>query len=206
MKKHINKIKIGLVSLALIVTSVMTGLAQETIVSGTVTDAISGSELTGVNVIIKGTTNGTITDLEGKYSLRVESGQKLVFSFIGYQTQELVIGAATTIDVQMQEDVTNLEEVVVTGLASSVKRTNLANAISTVSADELTGTTKAQTVDNALYGKLTGVNIKANGGAPGGGVSVQLRGISTVSNGNSQPLYIVDAVLLIYTPSTMYNG
>lgn len=197
MKKFIYKIKTGLLALTMVLFAVSAGYSQEVNIKGTITDALSGSAITGVNVVIKGTTQGTISDIDGNYSINAEVGQILSFSFISYQTTEIrITSSSTRIDVQMEEDITNLEEVVVTGLASSVKRTNLANAIGTVSAEELTGTTKSQTVDNALYGKLTGVNIKSSGGAPGGGVSVQLRGLSTVSNGNSQPLYIVDGVYI----------
>ncbi|MGB5930595.1 MAG: TonB-dependent receptor plug domain-containing protein, partial [Cyclobacteriaceae bacterium] len=78
------------------------------------------------------------------------------------------------------------------GLASSIKRSNLANSVETVNAEELTGTTTQQTLDNALYGKVAGVNMNSNSGAPGGGISLQFRGISTLGAGSSQPLYIID--------------
>ena len=165
-------------------------------VSGTVRDNSNQETLAGVNVIVKGTTIGTVTDINGEYRLSVdEVPAELTFSFIGYLSQTVPIStSANVIDVALEEDMTSLEEVVVTGLASSVKRSNLANAISTISGEELTGVTEPQTVDNALYGKIPGVNITANDGAPGGGVSVQLRGISTLGAGSSQPLYIVDGV------------
>jgi TonB-linked SusC/RagA family outer membrane protein len=165
-------------------------------VQGTVKDAASGSPLPGVNIVVKGTTTGTISDASGAYRINIGSSgaATLVFSYIGYLSKSVEVNSGSgTVDVSLAEDVTKLEEVVVTGLASSIKRSNLANAVSTVSAKELLGTTQIQTVDNALYGKLTGVNINLNGGAPGGGVSVQLRGISSLV-GASQPLYIVDGV------------
>ena len=93
----------------------------------------------------------------------------------------------------LTEDVGNLNEVVVTGLGTSVKRSNLANAVGSVSAREIVGITTQATVDGALYGKFTGANISANSGAPGGGISIKLRGI-TSTVGNSQPLFIVDGV------------
>jgi len=101
----------------------------------------------------------------------------------------------SNLNIQLSQDATNLEEVVVTGLASSVKRSNLANAVSTVSAKDLTGTTTIQTTDGALYGKVAGATIRSNGGAPGGGMSIQLRGISSLS-GASQQLIIVDGVYI----------
>ena len=98
-------------------------------------------------------------------------------------------------DLVLAEDIANLDEVVVTGLASSIKRSNLANAVSTISSEEITGVTTQQTVDGALYGKLTGVNIVQSNGAPGGGIAMRLRGISSLS-GNNQPLFIIDGVYL----------
>ncbi len=201
-----------LLQLVLLCTfSVQVALAQFTL-SGTVKDAATGEGLVGVNVIEKGTTNGTITDIDGNYRVTLtQNNVTLVFSSIGFISKEIVVNSSqSNLDMDLSEDVTNLEEVVVTGLASSIKRSNLANAVGTVSADELMGTTKAQTVDNALYGKLTGATIKANGGAPGGGSAVQLRGISTISNGNSQPLYIIDGVYVnntsIQTGISSANG
>ncbi len=178
----------------------------QTTVSGTVTDAGNQQTLAGVNVIVKGTTIGTVTDIDGNYRLTVQDvPAQLTFSFIGYLSQTVPIsGSTNTQDVALSEDMTNLEEVVVTGLASSVKRSNLANAVSTISGEQLTGVTEPQTVDNALYGKMPGVNITANDGAPGGGVSVQLRGISTLGAGSSQPLYIVDGVYV--NNSTLRSG
>ncbi len=186
--------------------------AQSFQLTGTVNDATTGEGLVGVNIVEKGTTNGTITDIDGNYRLTVsQNNAVLVFSSIGFISKEITVSSSqSTLNMDLDEDVTNLEEIVVTGLASSIKRSNLANAVSTVSADELMGTTKAQTVDNALYGKLTGATIKSNGGAPGGGSAVQLRGLSTISNGNSQPLYIIDGVYVnntsIQTGISSANG
>ncbi|CCH51491.1 TonB-dependent receptor [Fibrisoma limi BUZ 3] len=165
----------------------------QTTVSGTIRSE-NGTPIPGANIVVKGTSTGTTSTADGTYTLNVsQRNATLVFSSIGFQSKEVAIGSGNTLNVTLTEDVANLEEVVVTGLATSIKRSNLANAISTVSAKELIGTTQIQTVDNALYGKLTGVNINTNGGAPGGGVSVQLRGISSLV-GASQPLYIIDGV------------
>ena len=209
MRKQYRKFQ---VLLALSLLAVGTVSAQQFSLSGKVTDSGTGEPLAGVNVIVKGTTIGVITDIDGNYNLTIPGTEGvIVASFIGYLTKELPVNSTTgTLNIDMVEDVTNLEEVVVTGLASSVKRSNLANAVSTVSADELLGTTDPQTLDNALYGKLNGVNINANGGAPGGGISVQLRGISTLGAGSSQPLYIVDGVYVdnstIRTGRTQVSG
>lgn len=173
------------------------GQAQEYDVSGKVTDARTGDPMAGISVLVKGTTRGVVTDVNGGYTLTIPaSPSTLQFTFIGYRTREAQVSTTNTkVDVVLEEDVTNLEEVVVTGLASSIKRSNLANAVGTVSAQELVGTTGQSTLDGALYGKLTGVNIVASSGAPGGGIGVRLRGISSIS-GNNQPLYIVDGVYI----------
>lgn len=170
-------------------------MAQVT-VSGTVTDE-SGEPIIGVTIRVKNTTIGTISDLDGKYSLNVPSSSAtLVFSFVGYEvTEQDVTSSSGNMDVVLQESVTRLEEVVISGLATSVARRNLANAVSTISSKELTGVTSPQTMDAALYGKFTGVVINANSGAPGGGIGVRLRGITSI-NGNAQPLYIIDGVYM----------
>src|SRR5690606_21193317 len=169
-------------------------LAAQGTVTGKVTEGSAGLPLPGVNVVVKGTTTGAITDIDGDFELLVPSfPSTLVFSSLGYATTEINLTGPTVLSVNMEESATGLEEVIVTGLASSVKRQNLANAVSTVSAAELVGTTSQSTVDGALYGKIPGVNITATSGAPGGGFALRLRGISSI-NGNNQLLIIVDGV------------
>ncbi len=168
--------------------------AQDRTVTGKVTSADDGSSVPGVNIILKGTTTATVSDADGNFSLNIpSSGGSLVFSFIGLRGQEVPIGDLTVIDVSLALDVTQLDEVVVSGLASTVKRSNLANAVSTVSGEELTGRTTIQTLDGGLQGKVVGAQILSNSGAPGGGISMKLRGITTIT-GSSEPLYIVDGV------------
>lgn len=168
--------------------------AQNTITGTVTTD--NGDTVPFANVIEKGTSNGTTTDIDGKFSIDVASlPATLVFSSLGYTTVEQEVTAAGAISITMGESAEALEEVVVTGLATSVKRSNAANAVSTVSAEELVGTTGQSTVDGALYGKVVGVNITSSSGAPGGGFALRLRGISSI-NGNNQPLIIVDGVYI----------
>ncbi|MDF2158593.1 SusC/RagA family TonB-linked outer membrane protein [Algoriphagus sp. CAU 1675] len=167
-------------------------------VTGTVSDDRTGEPLIGASILLKGTTTGTVTDLDGNFSLSVPNNEDatIVVSSIGFLSQEFSISPNLgKLNIRLKQDATNLEEVVVTGLASSVKRSNLANAVSTVSSKDLTGTTTIQTTDGALYGKVAGATIRSNGGAPGGGMSIQLRGISSLS-GASQPLIIVDGVYI----------
>ncbi|WP_139919988.1 SusC/RagA family TonB-linked outer membrane protein [Hymenobacter sp. DG01] len=171
--------------------------AQNREISGRVTDAANGQGLPGVTVLVKGTTVGASTNADGGFTISVPaSATTLVFSSVGYSSIERAIGTSSTFNVSLGSSTRNLDEVVVTGLATSVKRSNLANAVSTVSAKELVGSTRPVTVDAALSGKVVGANIASTSGAPGGGVSIQLRGISTIS-GSSQPLYIIDGVYAV---------
>lgn len=180
-------------------------MAQDIRVSGTVTDASNGEPIPGVTVLVKGTTNGAITGINGEYELSVPTGSTLVFSSIGYTSIE--VAASDAGNVSMTTDVTNLDEVVVTGLATSVKRSNLANSISTISSEQLTGMTNQGTVDGALYGKMTGVNLTSISGAPGGGIAMRLRGISSIK-GNNQPLIIIDGIYMsnAEVPSGLRNA
>jgi len=169
--------------------------SQELLEGRTINEA-TGEVVPFVNVIEKGTSNGTTSDFEGNFSLTVESlPTTLVFSYLGFETQEINVTTNSPMTVEFTESAAALDEVVVTGLATSVKRTNSANAVASISADELTGTTPPPTLDGALYGKFPGAIVNANSGAPGGGLSVKLRGATSIQ-GNTQPLYIVDGVYI----------
>ncbi len=170
--------------------------AQDRMVTGKVIDGKDGSALPGVSVAVKGSTKGTTTDATGSFKVSVPANATLSISFVGYSSQEVKTGSRSEVNVQMNENVNQLSEVVVTGLATSVKRSNLANAVSTVSASQLMGTTTPVTTDGALYGKMPGVNIQANGSVPGGGFSMQMRGVSTLGASASQPLFIIDGVYI----------
>jgi len=135
------------------------GMLAQTI-TGKISDA-QGEGIPFATIIQKGTSNGTTADENGEFSLNLTAvPATIVVSSIGYATKEQEItDASVAVNITLAEDAVGLDEVVVTGLASSVKRANLANAVSTVSAEELVGNTGQSTVDGALYGKLTGVNI-----------------------------------------------
>jgi TonB-linked SusC/RagA family outer membrane protein len=164
------------------------------IVSGTITDAKTSVPVGGVNILVKGTTNGVTSDFDGNYSIQVNSFPAvLVFSYLGYETKEMSVGSASTLSVTLSESATALDEIVVTGLASSTKRSNAANAVASISSSELTGVTVQSGLDGALAGKFSGAEIKANSGAPGGGISMRLRGVTSIF-GDQQPLFIVDGV------------
>ena len=179
-------------------------LRAQTGVSGTITDQ-KGSPLVGVSVKVKGSEGGTMTDAGGKFTLMIPGrSATLEISSIGFKTQTVQVSESSpSVSIKLQDDAGRLDEVVVTGLASSVKRANLANAVSSVSAKELVGTTVQPTMDAALYGKVTGSNVSANSGAPGGGISMKLRGITSLVS-NSQPLFIVDGVF--YDNSSINAG
>ncbi len=165
-------------------------------VEGTVTDESTGETLVGVNVLAVEARVGVVTDETGSYQIDLPGNSAtLRFSYVGFKQQEFEVTPQTgTLDVAMEPDVANLEELVVTGLASSVKRENLANAVTKIDADQIAGNVDPTTLDGALQGKLAGVNITSQSGAPGGGINVQMRGISTLGAGSSQPLYIIDGV------------
>jgi TonB-linked SusC/RagA family outer membrane protein len=175
--------------------------SQERTLSGKITDA-NGNALSNVSITLKQGAQGTITDADGKFRLTVPANAVLTISSSGYKTQTIKAEDLTgEIHVKLTEDVARLDEIVVTGLATSVKRRNLANAVSTISAKELSGVAPAQTFDVALEGKIPGAYINANDGAPGGGISVKLRGVTSVY-GNTQPLYVVDGVFVDNTATS----
>ncbi len=191
--KHISR---ALLILLLLGCGWQQAWAQNRSISGRVTDRTTGQGLPGVTVLAKGTTAGASTNADGNYSLDVPAAAtRLIFSFVGYVSQERELTGGN-IDVALATDLRQLDEVVVNGLASTVKRSNLGNAVSTVSAQELYGSTRPVTLDAALNGKIVGANINATSGAPGGGIAVQLRGVSTLS-GSPQPLFIIDGVYAV---------
>jgi TonB-linked outer membrane protein, SusC/RagA family len=167
--------------------------AQDRVVSGRVTSTEDGSTLPGVNVVVKGTTNGTVTDVDGKYSISVPSaGGSLVFSFIGLKTQEIPIGERSVIDISLGLDVTQLSEIVVTGYGIQQEKRSLTGAVSSVKGDAFENL-PIQSADRAIQGRIAGVQIGAATGQPGGALNVRVRGIGSL-NANNEPLWIVDGV------------
>jgi iron complex outermembrane recepter protein len=166
-------------------------LAQKTI-TGTVTDAKDGSTIPGVNVVVKGTTAGTTTDLNGIYSIKATAGQTLQFSFIGYTDQDVAVGADATINVKLEPSLEQLQEVVVTALGISREQKALGYAVSTIDSKDLTktGTTSFAT---ALYGKAPGVRIAQTPGGSTSAVNINIRGVNSIT-GRNQPLIVVDGV------------
>jgi TonB-linked SusC/RagA family outer membrane protein len=165
-------------------------LAQEMTVSGTVTDE-QGMPLPGASVIIKGTATGTITDMNGEYSLSADPAATLVFSFIGMKTTEIPVDGRTVINLQMEEELATLDELVVIGYGS-VKKKDVTTSISTVSTRELEKK-PITNVAQAIQGRAAGVSVIKPNGAPDAGMVVRVRGTTSL-NGNNDPLYVVDGV------------
>ncbi|WPR73478.1 SusC/RagA family TonB-linked outer membrane protein [Algoriphagus sp. NG3] len=161
-------------------------------VGGNVTDE-NGLGFPGVNVLLKGTSTGTVTDAQGDFLINVENENSvLVFSFVGYVDQEVVVGNRTVISVSMQVDESNLEEVVVTALGIEKSAKSLGYSTSTVKSEELT-VNRTPNVMNALQGKVAGVNISSLGSGPGGTSKIRIRGQSSIS-GQNNPLIVVNGV------------
>jgi len=175
--------------------------SQNQTIAGKITDA-AGIPVPGATILIKGTSHGTTSDAEGNFKLAVTPNSVVIVSYTGFVARTFRSDAlGQNARIRMEEDVAHLDEVVVTGLATTVKRRNLANAVATISSKELNEGAPAQTFDAALEGKIPGAYINANSGSPGGGISVKLRGVTSVY-GNTQPLYVVDGVFVDNTSTS----
>lgn len=185
--KHLTKRMLLLLVSIIFVGSLY---AQERTITGSITDK-AGVPLPGVNVVLKGATSGAITDLDGKFSIRVPGNDAVLsITYVGYIKQEVPVGEQTVINVQMEEEVKVLSEVVVVGYGVQ-KKSDLTGAVASVSGDNLKKV-PAIGVDQALQGRAAGVNIISNTGMPGGSSTIQIRGISSMNG--TKPLVIIDGV------------
>jgi len=174
----------------LVLSAVGSLLAQRTI-TGTVTDQ-QGEPLIGASVLVEDTQMGTITDIDGRYTLEVpETAERLVFSYTGFSTETVEIGASNVIDVTLQEGVV-LDEAIVTAVGLESNRRQLGYSVQNVDADEVVGSRETNVV-NALNGKVAGVNITSSSGAPGASSNIRIRGATSISRTNS-PLFVIDGV------------
>lgn len=171
----------------------LTAWSQERLVSGTVTSQDDGLPVPGVNVIVQGTTKGTATDAEGKYSLSLaENENVLVFTFVGFKTATVEVGNRATVDFGLEADVTSLDEVVVVGYGTQREK-DLTSAITTIRSEDISKTPTGQAMQ-ALQGKVPGVQIVSSG-APGNSPTVRVRGIGSFPGvGDENPLYVVDGM------------
>ena len=161
--------------------------------SGTVISSEDNQPLPGVNVILKGTTQGTITDFDGNFSLKVpDDAEALVFSFMGMQTKEVPIGSTTTFNVTLDPESIGMEEIVVTAMGITRAEKTLGYAATTVKSDDIV-TARSTNVANALSGRVAGVQVNSTSSDPGSVSNIVIRGFSSI-NGSNQPLYVVDGV------------
>ena len=178
------------------------GQQQQPAVSGTVTDE-TGQPLPGVNVVVKGTTQGTITNVDGKYSITsIPEDATLVFSFVGMRTQEIEVGSQSNINVTMESATIGIDEVVAIGYGT-VKKSDLTGSVSSVRAEEFSSQ-PVLSVDHAMQGRVSGVQVTQADGAPGSGISIRIRGGNSLRAGN-EPLYVIDG-FPIYSDNSEYSA
>jgi TonB-linked SusC/RagA family outer membrane protein len=181
------------------------GVFAQTSVTGTVTDADNGGTLPGVTVQVQGTSIGTVTDMDGKYSLQVpEDATALIFSFVGMETQEVAFTGQTVINVDMKTGAQALEEVVVTALGITKEKKALGYAVSEVGGEELVGSGENNVIQG-LAGKAAGVQVIGSGGTPGASSKILIRGPSTFTN-EQQPLIVIDGVPVDNSTSSSVAG
>lgn len=194
----------NLLLIGLLLFGFLTGVAQERTITGKVTAQEDGSALPGVNVVVKGTTNGTVTDGDGNFKINIPSGDTfLVFSFIGLITQEVPVGVRSVMDVVMSSDITQLNEVVVVGYGTQLKQ-DLTGNVASVKGDVLQNV-PVPTFEQAIQGRAAGVFVEAGNGKLGQGIKVRVRGSSSVSAGN-QPLYVIDGIPMTSSSQASTGG
>jgi TonB-linked SusC/RagA family outer membrane protein len=174
----------------LLAFAVQLTFAQEKLISGVVADE-SGLPLPGVNIVVKGTTNGTQTDFDGKYSINAKAGDVLSFTYVGLKSQEVTVSASSTLNVTMQEDASVLDEVVVTALGIKREKKSLGYATQEVKGEAVSNV-KSSNFVNSLSGRVAGLDIKTSG-TLGGSTNVVIRGNSSIA-GNNQALFVIDGI------------
>ena len=191
MHKLLSKLKkLPAIILSLILIGGLPSVAQERTITGKVKSADDQQDFPGVNIVVKGTTNGTVSDSNGDYSIAVPSSESiLVFSAIGFASQEITVGTQSVIDITMAVDATTLSEVIVVGYGTQ-KKADLTGAVATINAQRIEARPLFR-VDQALVGQMAGVRVKQTSGLPGKGFSVEVRGTGTFL-GVTEPLYVVD--------------
>ena len=182
--------------------------SQSLEVTGKVTDQAGGEGLPGVNIVVKGTGTGSVTDINGNYVITASSAESvLAFTYVGYTDQEIRVGNSTIIDVEMSEDIETLDEVMVIGYGT-IKKSDLTGAVSSVKSEAVKDM-PVLGMDQALQGRAAGVMVTNNTGAPGSGVSIKVRGIGSIARSN-EPLYVIDGIPLdntqISNPQTGSSG
>ncbi|WP_073572866.1 carboxypeptidase-like regulatory domain-containing protein [Algoriphagus zhangzhouensis] len=193
MRNYLQKLKSLMLVTALFMGTILVANAQNRTISGTVLDASLGDPVPGATVLVKGTTRGVATDLDGKFTLDIQSGdQVLVVSFVGYLTAEVEIGNQSTFTINLEEDIQSLEEAVVIGYGSQDKK-EITSAVVGVKPEDF-NKGNVSNPSQLLQGKVAGLSITKAGGDPNGGFNVRLRGLSTFG-ANSSPLVVLDGVI-----------
>jgi len=167
--------------------------AQTVTITGKITSADDGQPIPGVSIKIKGTGLGSVSSIDGSYNIAAEPGKVLVFNFLGYSPREITVKQAGAINVRLNSTSSNLNEVVVIGYAKA-RRKDVTGSISSISGTDLRQT-QPTTFDQALQGKVAGVVVQQVSGQPGGGVSIQIRGVSSITGSNS-PMYVIDGIVI----------
>jgi len=162
-------------------------------ITGKVTELETGEPLPGVSILIKGTTDGTTTDIDGNYALSAPEGSTLRFSYIGFLVQEVTVGNQTTLDIALRPDMEQLDEVVVVGYGA-VRKSDLTGAVANVDGEDLANLPSPR-IDQLLQGRMAGVNITSTSGAPGAQTSIRIRGGNSIS-GDNEPLYVIDGFVV----------
>lgn len=199
-----TKKNLPIICLTLFLSLVMfSANAQDIQLSGSVTSAEDGEGIPGVNILVKGTGSGTITDVNGDYSISVDRGAVLVFSSVGFMTQEVSVNNRTQIDVALDLNIEALDEVVVVAYGT-VKKRDLTGSISSVKGKDMEKVA-VTSLDQALQGRAAGVQVTQVSGRPGGETSIRIRGSSSVNAGN-EPLYVVDGMLITSSTGDLNSG
>jgi TonB-linked SusC/RagA family outer membrane protein len=193
MRKH-------LLLIVLFCSSVLLAQAQNRL-TGQVKDAVTGEGLPGATIVIKGTATGTTTDVDGKYSITSTSASNvLVFSFVGYRVEEIMVGNQTVINVSLTPEMKTLDEVIVTAIGIKAEKKSIGYAAQDVKGDDLTSIQQSNIV-NSLSGKIAGIEVVSSSGTPGASANIVIRGRSSLSSNNS-PLFVIDGVPM----SNDYSG
>jgi len=176
--------------------------AQDVTIRGNVSSE-DNEPLPGVNIVVKGTTTGTVTDLDGNYTLEAPSGSTLIFSSVGLTHHEVMVGNKSVLDVILNPDVTALEQLVVIGYGS-VRKSDLTGSVSSIDAAKFENLT-INSVQQALAGQVPGVAVGTGSAMPGGGISIRIRGSNSITS-NNEPLYVIDGFPIVANSDAVPSG
>ncbi len=173
-------------------------------VTGKIIDVSNNDALVGATILVKGTTRGAMTDVDGMFTIQAETGETLVASFVGYLPKEVSVGTSNVVDFNLEVDTRALQEVVITGYGGALNKREITGAISKVKGEDIENL-PVQSFDRALQGRAAGIQVTSANGVPGGAVQVRIRGVGSIGAGND-PLYIVDGVQLNSTTRSSFTS